>query len=600
MVVQAANLKVEPANWWVGMHNPNVQLMVHGDNIANKAVQVVYPNVSIAAVEKTDNPNYLFITLILPPDTQPGTLKIKLGDDENQAFDFPLLPRRANSATRQGFTAADAVYLITPDRFANGNPQNDALPEMNEGLNRSDSNGRHGGDIEGILAHLDYIQALGMTQVWSTPVLENNAPKYSYHGYAITDFYRVDPRMGSNAQYRQLSQALSKRGMGLIMDVVLNHIGDKHWWMDDMPARDWLHFNGTFSPTHHQRQAMVDPHASAWDKRQFNDGWFVPMMPDLNQSNPLLATYLTQNAIWWIEYANLSGLRVDTYSYSDKDFLVNWTQAIMAEYPQLNIVGEEWSTQPAIVAQWQQGSPAFSDYPIATPGMIDFPTRDALLNGLSAEQPSFDPLYQTLGLDFLYGNSANLLIFPDNHDTPRVFSTLNEDIAKWKLAMMWLATSRGIPQLYYGTELLFTSPKERNDGLVRKDFPGGWANDTVNGFTGKGLSQEQESALTFIQSLFRWRKTSNAIAQGTLIHFAPEQGAYVYFRQAGNELLMVALNPTDAEQRLVLEKYKEILPAGMQATDVLTGKRQTLTDHLTLSAGQGLILQLTPIKTLAH
>ena len=436
---------------------------------------------------------------------------------------------------------------------------------------------------------------MGFTQIWTMPIMENDMQKYSYHGYSTTDYYTVDPRFGSNELYVELTHKAAQKGIGTIQDVILNHIGSEHWWMKDKPSKDWINNNGKFVPTTHMREALHDPHAVESDVIGFNDGWFVPTMPDLNQRNPLLATYLIQNAIWWIEYAQLSGLRVDTYSYSDMAFLSNWTARIMAEYPNLNIVGEEWSVNPSIVAFWQKGSNRHNDYQSSLPSVMDFPTQVKLVNALTQPETwatGLRELYESLASDFVYGDPYNLVVFGDNHDMSRIFSQLNEDIPLFKMAMSYVMTTRGIPQVFYGTEILMANPGTDDHGIIRTDFPGGWQGDKVNAFTGEGLNEAQKDAQSFMKKLMNWRKGSEAITAGKLSHYTPKDGVYVYFRYSENDKVMVVLNKNTGTKSVSLERFNKLLAGTKRATNVLTNESLKLDKTLSVSAQSALILDL--------
>ncbi len=555
------------------MKNPAVQLLVHGDSISSLLPSVRYPGVSIRKISKTGNPNYLFLDLVIDKSTKPGSLTIFLGNKFKAEWD--LREREKGSSLRTGFGPGDAIYLITPDRFANGDPSNDASVMTLEKPNRKDQDGRHGGDILGIVQNLEYIRDLGFTRIWCTPMLENNQPATSYHGYAITDFYKVDPRFGTNESYRDLSRQARAMGMGLIFDVVLNHCGDHHWWMKDLPSRDWINNEGSYVNTNHRRETHQDPHRSKSDEERMTAGWFVPTMPDLNQRNPFLTTYLIQNTIWWIEYAGLSGLRVDTYPYSDKGFSSKWSKAILSEYPGFNMVGEEWSMNPMIIAYWQKGKKNHDGYVSHMPSMMDFPLNQALVQALN-EKESFNEglirLYHSLANDIVYADPSHLLIFPDNHDMSRFYTQIHEDFARWKLGLVFMATTRGIPQIYYGTEVLLTNPRSDAHGEIRADFPGGWTGDAKNAFTGMGLSDKEKEAQVFLKSLLQLRKKTPAFQSGKLIHFAPEQGVYVYFRILGNEKYMVVLGKNRNSIQIDLGRFVEILGASPSFTDVFTGQ----------------------------
>ncbi|MCA9733500.1 MAG: glycoside hydrolase family 13 protein [Deferribacteres bacterium] len=590
--------KVEPPFWWAGMKTPELQLLVYGENIADLQPVIDYPGVKIARTIRVKNPNYLFIDLVFAPDVQPGQFEILL-QKEGQTHlkhTYKILERENGSAERQGFANADVIYLITPDRFANGNPDNDSVDDLKEGVNRSDPDGRHGGDLRGISDHLDYIQDMGFTGIWINPVLENNQERYSYHGYSTTDFYQIDARFGSNEEYVQLSYKAKAMGIKLIMDMIVNHCGSGHWWMNDLPTDDWLNNQDNFVQTNHRRSTVQDPYASQSDYHGFVDGWFVRTMPDMNAKNTLMANYLIQNAIWWIEYANLGGIRMDTYSYSDKYFLAKWVKRIMKEYPNFNIVGEEWSPNPAIVSYWQKGKINANGYNSPLPSLMDFPIQQAMSRGLNAKEASYDgivQLYEMLAIDFLYPDPFNLVTFPDNHDMSRFFSQVNEDFGLFKLGVAFILTTRGIPQIYYGTEVLMSNPGTDRHGIIRSDFPGGWHGDKVNSFTGKGLTDQQKQAQTFLKKLLNWRRESPVIHTGKLMQFVPVFGVYVYFRYDNGARVMVLLNKNQEETVLPTERFQEMLAGITSGFDVLSGKKYDVHKELKLPARSPLILELT-------
>ncbi|WP_313035960.1 alpha-amylase family glycosyl hydrolase, partial [Massilia alkalitolerans] len=447
---------VEPPNWWAGMKQPGLQLMVHGEKIAELAPALArpYPGVRVTGVERTDNPNYLFVNLAIGKDARPGELQLQFrrGKELVTSHTYRLEPRRPGSAERRSFGAGDAIYLLMPDRFANGNPANDQAG-MLEGAERANPVKRHGGDLAGMRAHLDYIRDLGFTMVWPTPVLENNQPSYSYHGYALTDYYKIDPRFGSNEEFRDYVAAAKAKGLGIIHDIVLNHIGTSHWWMRDLPARDWINHGTTFTPTNNQHTVAQDIHVAPEEKARFFDGWFVETMPDLNQRNRLVARYLIQNTLWWIEYADLSGIREDTYSYSDKDFLNEWNRTVAAEYPHMNVVGEEMDARPYMVAYWQKGVVNRDGYASELPTVMDFPLSDTASEAL-AEPESYNKglirIYETVAADYLYADPMRLMVFPDNHDRPRMLATVDNKVELAKSNLILMATTRGIPQVFYG------------------------------------------------------------------------------------------------------------------------------------------------------
>lgn len=589
-------MTISPQNWWVGMQNSSLQIMLHEQNVANQQWQLTpYEGVSLTKIIKTENPNYAFLNIEISARAEPG--KLVFSNLAGARFEYPLNARKAHSSKRIGFDSSDTIYLINPDRFANGDGSNDTVKGMKEAANPEERGGRHGGDIQGIIDALPYLQKLGVTQLWLTPPLENDMPSYSYHGYAITDFYKIDPRMGSNALYRELSAKAKQHGIGIVMDLVLNHFGSEHVWMTDKPTADWVNFNGKFAngkhATSHARQTIQDPHASEFDKRQFSDGWFVATMPDLNQRQPLLATYLIQNAIWWIEYADLSGIRVDTYSYSDKAFLADWTKAIMTEYPDFNIVGEEWTSNPAIASYWQAGKVNNDGYTSSLPSVMDFSLQEALIQALNEDESwntGWVKVYQSIANDFLYPNPDNLLVFADNHDMSRVFTELEQDLDKTKMAMTLLLTTRGIAQMYYGTEVLLDNTGSNDHGDIRIDFPGGFKGQPSNAFTGQGLSDEQVEMHKTITTLLNFRKQSPAIAHGKLTHFSPKAGIYSYARISDQQTVLVFLNKNSVAKSWSLAYMQEVIGQHKQAINLFTNQAISLIDTVTLAPKSATVL----------
>lgn len=596
-VASAANLdRVEPPFWWSGMAGQGLQLMVHGESIAQSEPALSYPGVRIASVTRVPNRNYLFIDLVIGPEARPGSFDIRFrGDGRERVYRYQLLAREPGSAQRKGFGPEDAIYQLMPDRFANGDPSNDSVPALADKLDRQLGHGRHGGDIKGIVQHLDYIAGLGFTQLWPTPLVENDMPVASYHGYAATAHYRIDPRYGSNEDYRRLSQEARRRGIGLIQDVVLSHIGSGHWWMKDLPSPDWINHQGKFSPTRHHRVAVQDKYASREDSENFTTGWFGPGMPDMNQTSPLVANYLIQNSIWWIEYAGLSGLRIDTFGYSDGAFLSEYTRRIVAEYPNLNMVGEEWSKLPPVVARWQRGKANFDGYTSAMPSMMDFPLTEAMRTALSGKGPAntFYDVYETLSLDYLYPAPNKLVLFEGNHDLARIYSVVGEDFGRYKMDLVFVMTMPRIPHFYTGDEILMTSTTgERDDSSYRQDFPGGWAGDKVNAFTGAGLTARQREAQEFVRKLVNWRKHQPLVHHGKLMHYGAEDKTYVYFRYNERDRIMVAFNDNDKDIALPTARFREMLRGATSGRDVLTGATFPLADKLVLPARSAIILDL--------
>ncbi len=590
---------LEPASWWVGMKNSRLQLLVHGEAIADLEPALEYPGISIVRVTRTANPNYLFIDLTIGADAAAGTLTIDFRRKNRTVLrhEYRLDAREPESAARRGFGTADALYLVMPDRFANGDPGNDRREGLREGFDRGDPDARHGGDLQGLRDRLDYIAGLGFTQLWLNPVFQSNQPRGSYHGYAITDFYRIDERLGDNALYRSLSREAKERGVGLVMDVVLNHCGSEHWWMRDLPDPDWINHGGRFVGTTHRRETLHDPHAARADRDAFTDGWFVPAMPDLNQRHPLLATYLMQNTIWWIEYAGLSGLRVDTLSYSDREFLGRWYARVLEEYPAFTIVGEEWSLDPAIVSRWQgdREAPGNDEARPARPSLMDFPLQDAVVRGLlepEDRETGLLRIYRLLADDFLYPDPARLVVFPDNHDMSRIYTQLGERMDLYRMAIAFFATVRGTPQFTYGSEILMSNPGTEVHGRIRQDFPGGWPGDTRNGIDGQGLTADQKEAQAFTRKLLNWRKSASALHGGTLTQYAPQEGVYVFFRHDNRQKLMIALNKADAERQIDTSRFAETIAGSRRARDVLGDREFALEATLALPPRSVTILEL--------
>ncbi len=587
--------RVEPMFWWAGMTSPELQIMVYGENISAFDIDFEYPGVELVAVSKVQNPNYLFVDLKLDKNVQPGKFDIHFKKENTaiESYTYELKSREKGSANRMGFNASDVIYLITPDRFVNGNPENDWVEGMKEKPKRSDKDGRHGGDIRGIINSLDYLQQMGFTAVWLNPVLENNMTRVSYHGYSTTDFYKVDPRYGTNDEYRELNDELDKRGMKLIMDMIFNHCGSEHWWMEDLPMNDWINNFPDYKITNHRRTVNQDPHVSEADRKAMVDGWFVPTMPDLNQTNPFMAKYLIQNSIWWIEFVGLEGIRQDTWPYPDKNMMAEWTKCVLKEYPHFNIVGEEWSMNPAIVSYWQMGKINSDGYECYLPSLMDFPLQNAVSNGLKNEEKwdsGVIQIYESIANDFLYPDENNLVIFPDNHDMSRFFVQVGEDVDLLKMGVAYFLTTRGIPQIYYGTEILMSHPGSAH-GDIRADFPGGWIDDNVNAFTGKGLTKEQKEMQEYISTVQNWRKNKDVIHTGKLMHFAPENGIYTYFRYKDDEVVMVILNKNESEKTLSTNRFLEVIKEHKTGKEIITGKEIQNISELKLAPKSAAIIE---------
>ena len=586
--------RVEPPFWWTGFEHTELQLLVSGADIANYEPSVAASGISIARVEPGDSPNYLFIYLDISA-AGAGSFDIVFTDgDERIATTYELHEREPGRVGT--YNSSDVMYLITPDRFANGDATNDSVQGYDDALNRDDDYGRHGGDIEGVRRHLDYIADMGFTQIWLNPVLENAMEKWSYHGYAITDYYQVDPRFGSNESYRAFVDEARGKGIGIIMDMIANHSGSGHWWMDDLPTRTWLNNPETREVTIHARTTNQDPYASEYDKARHADGWFVPTMPDLNQRDPLLADYIIQNSIWWVEYLGLSGIRHDTHPYPDKHFMGEWSRRIMQEYPDFNMVGEEWSESPNVTSYWQRGKQNPDGYVSHMPGMFDFPLQITLQKVLTGDEPPWGsiwtPVYELLGHDYLYPDPMNLVIMPDNHDMSRIFTQVDEDEELWRITMVFYATMRGIPQIYYGTEIQMSHPGTDSHGAIREEFPGGWDDHRRNAFTGDGLTAQEAEAQDFTRRLLNWRKQSNVIHNGRLMQFTPIGNVYTYFRYDDDETVMVVFNLDDDAVDLDLARFAERLQGATDAHDVLADSRVSLGDELELAPRSVLLLEI--------
>lgn len=594
--------KVEPPFWWAGMNNTALQLLVYGENIAATDVSLSeYSAVKIIKVNKVKNPNYLFIDLEIGATAKAGTFTFNFKKENEIVLkhNYTLKERRVGSATRQGFQASDVMYLITPDRFANGDPSNDSMEGLPDKLNREHKNGRHGGDIQGIINSLDYLDNLGFTSIWLNPVLENNMQEVSYHGYSTTDYYKIDPRYGTNEKYQELSRKAKEKGIGLIMDVITNHCGSEHWWIKYFPTDDWVNFQDEYKKgeivyTSHRKSTIQDPYVTQVDKERFTDGWFVETMPDLNQRNPYMAKYLTQNSIWWIEFADLHGLRVDTYPYSDADFMKNWSCAVMSEFPNFNIVGEEWHENHDIVAYWQGGKENHDGYTSCLPSLMDFPMQKNLTKALTTSDDSWSDgwngAYRSLANDHVYADPYNLVILPDNHDMKRFYSQVNEDYDLFKLGIAYYLTMRGIPQIYYGTEIAMSSTDDH--GNIRTDFPGGWEGDKVNAITGEGLTELQANTQQYFKNLLNWRKTSDAIHNGKILHYHPKEAIYIYFRYTDTKKVMVILSKNEKDITLDMDWYQEGLGNAKEGKDIISGEMISLKDKLVVPARSPMVIEV--------
>lgn len=594
---QPAFHHVEPAFWWIGMKNPTVQVLFHHQtqNISEYSPSLQYEGVTIREVKKVENPHYLFITLNIAAGTKPGKIPFVFRQGKKTVnYQYELMARSSDKNRVMGFSPADVMYLIMPDRFANGDPGNDSIPGMYQGVNRQVGNARHGGDIKGISDHLDYIKDFGVTTIWLNPVLENNQKRESYHGYAITDLYKVDRRFGTNQDYVNFIKKCHDNGLKVVQDMVMNHIGDQHWLMSDLPEKTWVHQFPQFTRSNYRGSVVSDPYKSKYDSKLMNDGWFDTTMPDVDQTNELFATYLIQNTLWWIEYAGIDGIRMDTYPYPDKDFMARWAKEVREAYPSFNIVGEAWVNYIPTTAYWQNDMKNTDGYQSYLPSVTDFAFFGAVPQALH-EQGGWDTgmarLYNLLAQDFIYPNPSGNLTFLDNHDVTRFFLSAGRDINKFKMGMTFLLTTRGIPQLYYGSEILMDGDGGHHPN-VRKTFPGGWKGDPSNAFTREGRSKEQNDAFEYLRTLLNWRKAASAVHSGKLTHYVPEDNIYVYFRDDGSQKVMVIMNGNNAEKKLKTERFAENLGNAKSALDIINKNQLNNLSEIAVPAQTAMVLEL--------
>ncbi len=588
---------VEPAFWWVGMKGKEVQILFHNKdaNVGGYQASVVYEGVSLKATDRTDNPHYLFLTLEISPAAKAGKVPVTFVDGKKKfVYEYELRNKSTAADRIRGFNSSDVMYLVMPDRFANGDLKNDTIPGMYQGTHRNQGSGRHGGDLKGMSDHLDYIRDLGVTALWLNPVLENNQKGYSYHGYAITDLYQVDKRFGSNEDYVAFINKCHGMGLKVIQDMVMNHIGDQHWLMKDFPSNDWIHQFPAFTRSNFRGGVIFDSHRSKLDATLMSNGWFDTGMPDVNQQNPLFAKYLIQNSLWWIEYAGIDGIRMDTYMYSDKKFMADWARILLEEYPKFNIVGEVWLNTIPATAYWQKGTRNVDGYQSMLPALTDFPLYGAIAKSLT-ESPGWDSginrLYEVISQDAAYPDAAGNLVFLDNHDVTRFYRTIGNNLDKLKMALIFQMTTRGIPQVYYGTEILMDGDGA-NHADIRRDFPGGWPGDAVDVFQRKGLTADQVAAMDFMKKLLNWRKSKAVIHTGKLTHYVPQDNVYVYFRSNGNETVMVVMNRNDVSKKLDTKRFAENMQGFATATNVMSGESLGNIASIDIAPNSAIILEL--------
>lgn len=593
--VKAKVHKVAPAFWWADMKNPELQILLYGEDIASSEVQITGKDVFLKEVVRQKNPNYLILYLDLEHATpQQFDILLKKGRKTTRV-PYELKARCRKGEDIQGFTSQDVLYLIMPDRFANGNPNNDVVPGMLEnGIDRREQYARHGGDFAGIENHLDYIADLGMTAIWLNPTQENDMKEGSYHGYAITDYYQTDRRFGSNEEFKALVDKAHAKGLKVVMDMIFNHCGSENYLFKDRPQEDWFNFRSQYVQTSFKTASVMDIHASDYEKKIATDGWFTQVMPDFNQRNRHVARYLIQSSLWWIEYAGINGIRQDTHPYADYDFMSQWCKEVLEAYPHFNIVGETWLNSNVLVSYWQKDSKLAAPRNSFLPTVMDFPLTDIMSKAFDEETTEWNGglyrIYDYHTQDLVYANPMNLLVFLDNHDTSR-FCKNEEDAKKldrFKQAVTYLLTTRGIPQIYYGTEILMAADKGLGDGYLRCDFPGGWEGDKLDCFTREGRSEMQNEAFDYLKKLLRFRKENEALGKGTMKHFSINKGVYAYERKYQGKSVVVFMNGTDSEQTISLLPYKEIIPEA-SAVDFITGNTVQLSDSITLD-GRGICL----------
>ncbi len=589
--------KIEPPFWWTDMKNPQLQILVYGKDIATYKAEIKYDGIVLNETVAVENPNYLFLYITIESNTQPGSVPITFTKRGGRPFTHTWEIREQNpgSKERKGFDQSDVIYLLMPDRFANGNVANDNMPGMIERADRINPLGRHGGDIEGMINKLDYLEDFGITAIWHNPVFENNQEQFSYHGYAITDFYKVDPRLGTNQDYLRFVQEAEKRNIKVIKDMIFNHCGANHWWIKDLPTHDWIHIWPEYTKTHYRGTTIVDPHFAQADLDMMVKGWFDTHMPDLNQRNRLLAQYLIQNSIWWIEYSGIRGIRMDTQPYPYKEFMAEWAESVITEYPDFTIVGEAWMPKASLVSYYQRNARNHDGYNSHLPSVFDFPLFYAITAAFN-EPAGWDTglirLYDILAEDFLYPDPYRLVVFGDNHDLDRLFTNLGEDLDKLKMTMTFILTTRGIPSIYYGTEILKTGLESSGHGYIRTDFPGGWPGDAHNAFTAEGRSKEQNKAFNFIRTLLNFRKNSEVLHSGKLTHFIPRENVYVYFRSLNNQRIMIVINSSEESKNISTGRFAEMLTGYTEGIEIISGKNIKITNTLNIPAKSSMVIEL--------
>jgi len=588
--------RVDPPFWWTDMANDTLDLTFYDFNIQRYSVTTTSSNTIISKITRPPNKNYLFVQIVIGDNQQPGQLDFIFTDEKKKEKKFPYtLKARENRNQKRGIDPDDLIYLIFPDRFANGDSTNDVVPELNE--KKVDRNGlktRHGGDLKGIMDHLDYIEEIGTTALWINPVLENNQPSESYHGYAATDLYKVDPRFGTNEQYRELADACHTKKIKVIWDVVYNHWGNEHHLFKDLPDSNWVHWFKNFTRTNYRAETLLDPYSSEFDRNIMSNAWFDHHMPDLNQQNKELATYLIQNSIWWIEYAGIDAFRIDTYAYPDQRFMKNLNEAVLAEYPDFMLFGETWVQGSPVQAWFTEANGLNKEFSSSLHGVTDFQLYFAITKGLMENfgwEEGFRRIELTLSHDILYKDPYRNVTFLDNHDLSRYYSMVGEDYNKFKMGMALMYTLRGIPSIYYGTEILMKNYADP-DAKVREDFPGGWSADKTNKFNASGRTEQENTAFNFTKKIGRWRKENSWIGRSQLIQFVPENNTYVYFRMDDGNKLICLYNGNDKAMEIDMSRFVECVSPGVIVQDILQGDTFPLGQTVIVDANGTLLLQV--------
>ncbi|MBW1295086.1 glycoside hydrolase family 13 protein [Aquimarina litoralis] len=582
---------VEPPFWWIDMVDPSLQLLIHGRNIAAFDAEIPNQSIELRSVQKVENKNYLFLDLTILKNAKPGKFSIKFKNGKesfDHIYELKSKPKRKHKG--QAVTSEDVIYLITPDRFANGDATNDSTDDTLEKVDRKNENGRHGGDLKGILNNFDYIEELGVTTLWLNPVLENDQPAYSYHGYGISDFYKTDTRFGTNEDYKKIVDVSHKKGMKVIMDQVFNHCGSGHWWMNDLPSKDWLNQWDTFTRSNFTNIATSDPYVSSDDFELLTKGWFDTNLPDLNLENKFLETYMIQNSIWWVTYSGIDGIRLDTYPYPNKYAMSNWMKALTTEYPDFYMVAETWAERASYLSYWNTNKTNKDGYTSHVSSISDYALYYSMIRAFGKDG-DINELYKTLAEDFVYGNPENNKVFNGNHDVDRLLALLDGDVEKLKLSMVFTLTTRGIPQIYYGDEILMKN--KRPDGRVRQDFPGGWKDDKRNAFTKEGRTTEEEKVFNYIKTILNWRKTALSIHKGKLTHYQPRDNVYVYFRYTENENTMIIINNSDQTYNdFSLKRFEKSLVGYKKGKDILNDTLISNLESISISKNSALIIAL--------